>query len=73
MAEQHITAATRRWQLSPAYASWHRKHVRHGFPFGTIVVLNRTNVAHPEELADFLTSLGVKSTKINPISMSFCR
>jgi uncharacterized protein len=46
---------------------------RHGFPFGTIVVLNRTNVAHPEELADFLTSLGVKSTKINPISMSFCR
>ena len=41
---------------------------RHGIPFGTIVVLNRTNVDHPEELADFLASLGVKSTKVNPIS-----
>jgi radical SAM protein with 4Fe4S-binding SPASM domain len=42
--------------------------LRRGIPFGTIVVLNKMNVDHPEELADFLVDLGVKSTKVNPIS-----
>ncbi len=42
---------------------------QHGFNFGTILVLNRMNVRHPEEIADFMVELGIKSTKINPISL----
>lgn len=42
---------------------------RHGIPIGTIVVLNRANVNYPEELADFLVSSRINSTKINPINM----
>ena len=42
---------------------------RHGIKFGTILVLNRTNVGHPREIADFFVELGVPSTKINPINM----
>jgi uncharacterized protein len=42
---------------------------RHGFNIGTILVLNRMNVGHPEEIADFMVEIGIRSTKINPISM----
>ena len=42
---------------------------QHGIKFGTILVLNRANVAYPQEIAEFLVELGVSSTKINPISM----
>jgi uncharacterized protein len=42
---------------------------RHGITFGTILVLNRVNVCHPEEIVDFFGEIGVTSTKINPISM----
>ena len=42
---------------------------RHGINFGTILVLNRFNVGHPEEIADYFVELGNRSTKINPISM----
>ncbi len=40
-----------------------------GIKFGTILVLNRVNVGYPEEIADFFSELGIKSTKINPINM----
>jgi len=42
---------------------------RHGVRFGTILVLNRSNVDHPEEIADYFAGLGARSTKINPINM----
>ena len=42
---------------------------QHGIKFGTILVLNRSNVAYPKEIANFLVELGIESTKINPISM----
>ena len=42
---------------------------RHGVKFGTILVLNRANVGHPEEIADFFVDLGIKSTKVNPVNM----
>jgi radical SAM protein with 4Fe4S-binding SPASM domain len=42
---------------------------RHGVRFGTILVLNRSNVGHPEEIADYFVELGSRSTKINPINM----
>lgn len=42
---------------------------RHGVKFGTILVLNRGNVAHPEEIVDFFVENGIRSVKINPISM----
>jgi radical SAM protein with 4Fe4S-binding SPASM domain len=37
--------------------------------FGIILVLNRANVGHPEEIVDFFSELGVNSIKINPINM----
>lgn len=42
---------------------------RHGVKFGTILVLSRANVGHPEEVADFFVENGIRSVKINPISM----
>jgi len=42
---------------------------RHGVKFGTILVLNRANVAYPEEIADFFVDLGIKATKVNPVNM----
>lgn len=46
-----------------------RTLIRHGIKFGTILVLSRVNVGHPEEIADYFVELGIRSTKINPISM----
>ena len=42
---------------------------QHGVKFGTILVLNRANVAYPDEIADFFVDLGIKSTKVNPVNM----
>lgn len=42
---------------------------RHGVPFGVILVLNRANVEHPEEIIDFFADVGVCSLKVNPINM----
>jgi len=42
---------------------------RHGVTFGVILVLNRANVEHPEEIVDFFTEAGINSIKVNPISM----
>ena len=42
---------------------------RHGVQFGVILVLNRANVGHAEDLVDFFAELGVVSIKVNPISM----
>ena len=42
---------------------------RHGVKFGTILVLNRANVGHPEEIADFFVDLGIRATKVNPVNM----
>lgn len=42
---------------------------RHKVPFGVILVLNRTNVEHPEEIIDFFSEIGVSSLKVNPINM----
>lgn len=39
-----------------------------GVPFGVLVVLNRSNIAHPERLLDFLVENGIDSVKINPIA-----
>lgn len=42
---------------------------RHGVKFGTILVLNRANVAYPAQIADFFVELGITSTKVNPVNM----
>jgi radical SAM protein with 4Fe4S-binding SPASM domain len=42
---------------------------RHVVRFGVILVLNRVNVKHPEEIVDFFAELGAQSIKVNPISM----
>lgn len=42
---------------------------KHDVSFGVILVLNRANVEHPNEIIDFFCELGVESLKINPINM----
>lgn len=42
---------------------------KHEVPFGVILVLNRTNVGHPEDMVDFFAGIGVSSLKVNPINM----
>jgi radical SAM protein with 4Fe4S-binding SPASM domain len=42
---------------------------RNEVPFGVILVLSRANVGEPETIADFFAERGVRSVKINPISM----
>jgi radical SAM protein with 4Fe4S-binding SPASM domain len=41
---------------------------RNGVKFGVILVLNRANAGHPEDIAGFFADLDVRSIKINPIS-----
>lgn len=40
---------------------------RHGVPFGGLVVLNRSNVADPEALADFLMDNEILHFRMNPV------
>ena len=41
---------------------------RFAVPFGGLVVLNRSNIAEPERLADFMLEAGVNGFRLNPVA-----
>ena len=41
---------------------------KHGVSFGILVVLNRSNVANPQELLDFMSESDLRSLKLNAIA-----